>query len=114
MAVRGGFLRSDEPRPIEYCGTQFEERRIQVPQRMCEPQPPSFQGRHRLTEGGYLVEVGLIHLPRPIRIGKREGRAGRCPLHAEVDQLAESGRQAAAVLSERVRAAPLAKNTATK
>ncbi len=42
-----------------------------------------------------------------IGIGQR--RASRRPLHAEMDQLAEGGRQAAANLSERVRAPHLAK-----
>jgi len=109
-----GSLGPDEPGPIEHRGTQLDERRIQGPQRMFEPEPPSFQGRHRLTSDEHLVEEGLVQLPRPMGIGTGQRRASRRPLHAEVDSLAEGGGQAAADLSERVRAAHLTTQHRTK
>ena len=77
-----GPLGPDEPGPIEHRGTQFDDRRIQGPQRMLEPEPPSLQSRHRLTLGEHLIEERLVQLPRSMGIGIRERGAGGGPAHA--------------------------------
>ena len=97
-------LGPDEGGPIEHCGTQLDERRIQGPQRMLEPEPPTLQGRHRLTSGEHLIEERLVHLPRSMGIGIRECRAGWGPSHAEVHQFAEGCGQPPTNLAEGVRA----------
>jgi hypothetical protein len=71
-----GPLRSDEPGTIKHRGTQLDERHIQSPQWMLEPESPSRQRRDRLTPGQHLIEEGLVDLPRSMGIGIREGRAG--------------------------------------
>ncbi len=76
---------------------------------MLEPEPPSFAGGHRLTPGEHLVEERLVQLPRPMGVGVGQRRAGWRSPHAEVNQLAESGGQAAAALAERMRTTHLTK-----
>ncbi len=96
--------------PIEHGRTQLNDRRIQGPQRMLEPEPPAFESGHGLTLGKNLVEECFVQLPGAMGIGIRERRASRCAPHAEVNQLAEGGRQAAANFAERMRTAHLAKH----
>lgn len=77
-----GPLGPYEPGPIEHRGAQLDDRRVQGPQRMLEPESPSLHSRHRLTLGEYLVEEGLVQLPRAMGIGVRQRGAGWCPSHA--------------------------------
>ena len=103
-----------KPGPIEHRRTQFDDRGIQRPQGMLEAEPPAFGGGHRLTLAEHLIEERLVQLPRSMGIGIRQRGARRRPSHAEVDELAEGRGQATTDLAERMRAAHLTEQHATK
>ena len=58
-----------KPGPIEHRGTQLDDRRIQSPQRVLEPNPPSRRGRPHLTLGEHLIDERLVQWPRPMSVG---------------------------------------------
>ncbi len=106
--ARDGSLGPLNPGPLEHRGTQLDDRRIQSPQRVLAPNPPSRRGRHHLTLGEHLIDERLVQWPRPMSVGLGQRRPGWRSPHAEVNPFAQAGRQAAADLSERLRAPHLA------
>ena len=104
-----GALAPLESGPIEHRGTELNDRGVEGSHGVLEPEPPTFQGRDGLATAEDVIEEGLVQLPGPMGIGIGQRGPRRRPTDAEVDQLPESGVQAAADFAQRACAAHLTK-----